>query len=49
MPAYVVFTDATLEAIAEHRPQSLGQLSMINGVGTVKLDRYGADILDLLR
>ncbi len=49
VPAYVVFTDATLEAIAEHRPQSLGQLSMINGVGTVKLDRYGADILDLLR
>ena len=49
VPAYVVFTDATLEAIAEHTPTSLGELSMINGVGTVKLERYGGEVLALLR
>jgi len=48
VPAYVVFTDATLEAIAEQAPDTLGALSTINGVGTVKLDRYGADVLAVL-
>ena len=48
VPAYVVFTDATLEAIAERAPATLGALSTINGVGTVKLDRYGAEVLALL-
>jgi DNA helicase II / ATP-dependent DNA helicase PcrA len=49
VPAYVVFTDATLEAIAEHAPASLRELAMINGVGSVKLERYGPEVLTLLR
>ena len=48
VPAYVVFTDATLEAIAERGPVSLAELATINGVGTVKLERYGRDVLALL-
>ncbi|MFI5100623.1 MAG: HRDC domain-containing protein [Actinomycetes bacterium] len=48
VPAYVVFTDATLEAVAERGPSTLAELSTINGVGAVKLDRYGADLLALL-
>ncbi|MFF0296949.1 ATP-dependent DNA helicase UvrD2 [Kitasatospora sp. NPDC004614] len=44
-PAYVVFTDATLEAIAEDVPGSLAELSRISGVGAMKLDKYGADVL----
>ncbi|GAA2098661.1 ATP-dependent DNA helicase UvrD2 [Kitasatospora saccharophila] len=44
-PAYVVFTDATLEAIAEAVPGSLAELSRISGVGAMKLDKYGADVL----
>ena len=48
VPAYVVFTDATLEAIAERAPGTLAALATINGVGTVKLERYGADVLVLL-
>jgi DNA helicase-2/ATP-dependent DNA helicase PcrA len=47
VPAYVVFTDATLQAIAEHRPTTAGELSAIPGVGSVKLDRYGSDVLSL--
>ena len=49
VPAYVVFTDATLEAIAERSPDSVAGLAMINGVGLVKLERYGAEVLDLVR
>jgi DNA helicase-2/ATP-dependent DNA helicase PcrA len=48
VPAYVVFTDATLEAIAERAPASVAELATINGVGTVKLERYGAQVLALL-
>ncbi|WP_370447605.1 ATP-dependent DNA helicase UvrD2 [Kitasatospora sp. SolWspMP-SS2h] len=46
-PAYVVFTDATLTAIAEDVPGSLAELSRISGVGAMKLDKYGADVLSL--
>ncbi|GLV99571.1 ATP-dependent DNA helicase UvrD2 [Streptomyces lavendulae] len=45
MPAYCVFTDKTLMAIAEAAPGEAGQLSMISGVGGRKLERYGADVL----
>jgi DNA helicase-2/ATP-dependent DNA helicase PcrA len=48
VPAYVVFTDATLTAIAENRPASHGELAGISGVGARKLERYGADVLAIL-
>ncbi|MEV6327110.1 ATP-dependent DNA helicase UvrD2 [Streptomyces sp. NPDC051909] len=44
-PAYCVFTDKTLMAIAERVPSSDGELSSISGVGARKLDRFGADVL----
>ncbi|HEU4913207.1 MAG TPA: ATP-dependent DNA helicase UvrD2 [Actinomycetes bacterium] len=47
VPAYVVFTDATLTALAEVRPTSAAQLLAVSGVGRTKLDRYGADVLAL--
>ncbi|HUA41579.1 MAG TPA: ATP-dependent DNA helicase UvrD2 [Streptosporangiaceae bacterium] len=47
VPAYVVFSDATLQAIADARPASRGELAAIPGVGVVKLDRYGAAVLEL--
>ncbi|MFF8259364.1 ATP-dependent DNA helicase UvrD2 [Streptomyces virginiae] len=45
LPAYCVFTDKTLMAIAEAAPSEAGELAMISGVGARKLDRYGADVL----
>ncbi|MER7827250.1 ATP-dependent DNA helicase UvrD2 [Streptomyces sp. NPDC096097] len=45
LPAYCVFTDKTLMAIAEAAPSEAGELSMISGVGGRKLDRYGAEVL----
>jgi DNA helicase-2/ATP-dependent DNA helicase PcrA len=47
-PAYCVFTDATLERIAERRPMSRAELAGVSGVGAVKLDRFGQEVLDLV-
>ncbi|MFJ9433772.1 ATP-dependent DNA helicase UvrD2 [Streptomyces sp. NPDC101490] len=44
-PAYCVFTDKTLMAIAERVPATDGELSVISGVGTRKLHRFGVDVL----
>jgi DNA helicase II / ATP-dependent DNA helicase PcrA len=49
VPAYVVFTDATLTAIAESRPGDQKALAAIPGVGRAKLDRYGTELLDMCR
>ncbi|GGT81924.1 ATP-dependent DNA helicase UvrD2 [Streptomyces lateritius] len=46
-PAYCVFTDKTLMAIAECVPSTDGELAAISGVGARKLDRFGADVLAL--
>jgi DNA helicase-2/ATP-dependent DNA helicase PcrA len=48
VPAYVVFTDATLTAIAEQRPADPAGLVAIPGIGARKLDRYGPAVLALL-
>nr|WP_280513539.1 ATP-dependent DNA helicase UvrD2 [Intrasporangium calvum] len=48
VPAFVVFTDATLTAIAEREPADEPALSTISGVGARKLGQYGSDILALL-
>jgi DNA helicase-2/ATP-dependent DNA helicase PcrA len=48
VPAYVVFTDATLQAIAESRPATLQELSSLPGIGARKLELYGAGVLAAL-
>ncbi|XWX57610.1 DNA helicase RecQ [Clavibacter nebraskensis] len=45
VPAYVVFADVTLREVATVRPQDLGQLAGITGIGQKKLDTYGAGLL----
>ncbi len=45
VPAYVVFSDATLQAIAETRPSNLRELSGLPGIGSRKLEMYGAEVL----
>ena len=49
LPAYVIFHDATLAAIAAADPQSPGELEGISGIGAAKLDRYGPQVLDVLQ
>ncbi|HWM59328.1 MAG TPA: ATP-dependent DNA helicase UvrD2 [Pseudonocardia sp.] len=48
VPAYVIFTDATLTAIAEHRPADGAALVGIPGIGARKLERYGGAVLALI-
>ncbi len=45
LPAYVIFHDATLAAIAQRAPQSLDDLQGISGIGAKKLEAYGAEVL----
>jgi DNA helicase-2/ATP-dependent DNA helicase PcrA len=44
-PAFVVFHDSTLAAIAAVRPSSEGELRAVPGVGPAKIERYGAAVL----
>jgi DNA helicase-2/ATP-dependent DNA helicase PcrA len=45
VPAYVVFTDATLAALAERKPTTPAELAVIGGIGPRKLAQYGAAVL----
>ena len=48
VPAFVIFSDATLLAIAERRPTDNAALLSIPGIGRAKLDAYGKDVLGIV-
>ncbi len=48
VPAYVVFHDSTLRAIARERPSTRPQLSRVEGIGAAKVERYGDAVLEVL-
>ncbi|MEL4357587.1 ATP-dependent DNA helicase UvrD2 [Luteococcus sp. H154] len=48
MPAFVIFTDATLIAVAEAEPRTEADLLKVPGVGRTKLERYGGPLLALV-
>jgi superfamily II DNA helicase RecQ len=48
VPAYVVFHDTTLAAIAAARPGSAAELADVPGVGPAKLERYGDGLLKVV-
>ncbi|MCR2826477.1 DNA helicase RecQ [Microbacterium sp. zg.Y909] len=48
VPAYIVFGDATLRALAEHRPRSLADLDGITGIGAKKREAYGESVLAVI-
>jgi ATP-dependent DNA helicase RecQ len=45
LPAYVIFHDATLLAIAELAPHSIDELQGVSGIGVKKLEAYGQEVL----
>jgi ATP-dependent DNA helicase RecQ len=49
VPAYVIFSDATLAEMAATRPSTAEELLDVSGVGPAKLQRYGDRFLELLR
>jgi ATP-dependent DNA helicase RecQ len=48
VPPYVIFHDSTLREIAERKPRNLSELGEVQGVGAVKLERYGQAMLEAL-
>jgi len=48
VPAYVVFSDATLAEMAARRPATQAELLDVNGVGQTKLERYGDAFLEAI-
>jgi superfamily II DNA helicase RecQ len=49
VPAFVVMHDTTLDGVCRVRPRSPGELRGVAGIGEKKLERYGAEILEVLR
>jgi ATP-dependent DNA helicase RecQ len=49
VPAYIVFSDASLRDMCRKKPVSLLQFSGVNGVGQVKLEKYGEVFTGLIR
>lgn len=49
VPAYIIFTDATLTAIAEQVPTNLDSLATIPGVGPAKLGEFGEEVLEIIK
>lgn len=49
VPAYVIFPDATLIAIAQAKPTEIHELRAITGVGAKKLESYGAAVVEIVR
>jgi DNA helicase-2/ATP-dependent DNA helicase PcrA len=45
---FIVFHDTTIEAIAERRPSSIAELRRVPGIGPVKIDRYGEEIIGVV-
>ena len=45
---FIVFHDSAIEAIADRRPRTIAELRRVPGVGPMKLDRYGAEIIEIV-
>ena len=48
-PAYIIFSDASLRDMCRRKPVSLAQFSAVNGVGEVKLEKYGEMFIEAIR
>jgi ATP-dependent DNA helicase RecQ len=48
VPPYVIFHDATLKEMLEVMPMSGSELLSLTGVGESKLEKYGADFIEII-
>jgi superfamily II DNA helicase RecQ len=48
VPAHVIFHDATLAAVAEAKPADRAALLALPGLGPIKVERYGDELLALV-
>jgi superfamily II DNA helicase RecQ len=47
-PEFMVFPNATLEALAKTKPRKMEELSSVKGLGPAKITRYGDDLMAIL-
>jgi len=49
VPAYIIFTDSTLQDMCRKKPTSEMAFLAVSGVGTAKLERYGSHFMKVIR
>ncbi len=49
LPAYIIMHDKTIMEIIENNPSTIEELSRVKGIGPAKLEKYGNDILSILK
>ena len=49
VPPFVVFTDEQLSLIVKQKPENLGKLTAIQGIGQAKAEKYGEAVLKILK
>ena len=49
VPPFVIFSDATLEAMVRERPETMEAMGAVHGVGAFKLQKYGEHFLEIIR
>jgi superfamily II DNA helicase RecQ len=49
MPPYIIAHNALLKAISMRRPNDLDALRMVPGIGPAKLEKFGSDILSIVK
>ena len=49
VPAYILFTNRTLDGIAARQPRNEQELLAVSGVGPTKLALFGEEVLDIVR
>lgn len=49
IPPYIVFNDATLQEMAQYLPVTQNEMLQINGVGAIKLERFGRPFMNLIQ
>ena len=49
VPAYIIFTNSSLTDMCRKKPATLVQFSAVNGVGNVKLEKYGEEFISIIR
>ena len=48
LPAYVIFHNSHLVSIAKHKPNNIEDLENVTGIGKLKTEKYGAEIIGVL-
>ncbi|MCP5076751.1 MAG: hypothetical protein GY951_01640, partial [Psychromonas sp.] len=49
MPPYIIFSDVSLAEMSELMPVNEREFLNVNGVGHIKLEKYGAEFMEIIK